>query len=121
MRLDLRQLRYFLAVGDAGALSHAAQKLNLAQSAVSHHLAELEAKLGVQLVERHPRGIRLTAAGQRLHEHARAIVAAVAKAEEDVKAFAEEASGPVSVGLSHTGPASRPCPSCAPCASNCRR
>ena len=102
MRLDLRQLRYFLAVGDAGALSHAAQKLNLAQSAVSHHLAELEAKLGVQLVERHPRGIRLTAAGQRLHEHARAIVAAVAKAEEDVRAFAEEAGGPVSVGLSHT-------------------
>jgi LysR family nitrogen assimilation transcriptional regulator len=102
MKLDLRQLRYFLAIGESGALSHAAQKLNLAQSAVSHHLAELEAKLGVQLVERHPRGIRLTAAGERLQEHARAIVASVAKAEEDVRAFAEEAAGPVSVGLSHT-------------------
>jgi LysR family transcriptional regulator, nitrogen assimilation regulatory protein len=102
MRLDVRQLRYFLAVAEAGSLSRAAERLNLAQSAVSHHLADLEAKLGLQLLERHPRGIRLTPAGQRLHEHARSIVTAVAKAEEDVKAFAKEAMGPVSVGLPYT-------------------
>ena len=50
--LTLRQLRYFVAIGEHGALSHAAQTLNIVQSALSHHLAQLEAELGVQLIER---------------------------------------------------------------------
>ena len=102
LSFDLRQLRYFLAIGDAGTLSQAARRLNVAQSAVSHHLAELEAKLGLPLVERHARGVTLTAAGERLHRHARSIIAAVATAEGDVKAYSDQAAGPVSLGLSHT-------------------
>jgi LysR family nitrogen assimilation transcriptional regulator len=102
MPVDLRQLRYFLAIGDAGALSYAAQTLNVAQSALSHHLQELETNFGVPLVTRHPRGITLTPAGQRLYEHARSIVSAVARAESDVRAFATSALGPVSLGLTHT-------------------
>ena len=100
--LDLRQLRYFVAVAESGALSYAAQKLNIAQSAVSHHLAELEAKLNLSLVERHSRGVTLTPAGARLYERAKFIIGAVAKAEAEVRAFSEEARGPVSLGLSHT-------------------
>src|SRR5690349_12466859 len=53
--------------------------LNVAQSAVSPLLAALEAKLDVPLVERHARGVTLMAAGHRLHQHARAIIAALAK------------------------------------------
>ena len=102
LKLDLRELCYFLAIADAGALSQAARTLNIAQSAVSHHLAALEAKLGVPLVERHARGVTLTAAGHRLHQHARTIIAALARAEGEVKAFSEEPAGPVSLGLSHT-------------------
>jgi LysR family nitrogen assimilation transcriptional regulator len=102
MPVDLRQLRYFLAIGDSGALSYAAQSLNVAQSALSHHLQELETNFGVPLVTRHPRGVTLTPAGRRLYEHARTIMAAVARAESDVQAFAERATGPVSVGLPHT-------------------
>lgn len=102
MKLDLRQLRYFLAIAETGTLAYAARKLNVAQSAVSHHLAELESKLGVALVERHPRGVTLTAAGQKLHEHAQGIILAVARAEGDVRSMSQRTSGPISLGLSHT-------------------
>src|SRR5947209_1658625 len=72
--LGLRQIRYFIAIADAGVLSRAAETLNVAQSALSHHVAALETDLGVKLLERRPRGIALTAAGRRLYEHASALL-----------------------------------------------
>jgi LysR family transcriptional regulator, nitrogen assimilation regulatory protein len=103
--LGLRQLRYFVAIADAGVFARAAEALNIAQSALSHHVSEVEADLGVKLLERLPRGIALTPAGRRLYQHACAILSAAAKAEVDVKTFTEIATGPVSVGLSHTAEA----------------
>jgi LysR family nitrogen assimilation transcriptional regulator len=100
--LGLRQLRYFIAIADAGVLSRAAETLNIAQSALSHHVAALETDLGVKLLERRPRGIALTAAGRRLYEHASAVLSALGKAEEDVRTYNEAATGPVCIGLSHT-------------------
>lgn len=102
MALGLRQIRYFIAIADAGVLSRAAEALNIAQSALSHHVAALEADLGVKLLERRPRGVALTAAGRRLYEHASAVLAILGKAEQDVRTFNEAAAGPVSLGLSHT-------------------
>lgn len=102
MRLGLRQLRYFVAVAEAGVLSHAAQNLNVAQSALSHHISQLEDSLGVALLERRARGVSLTAPGQRLYEHAQAILASVKATEEDVRGFSELATGTIAVGLSHT-------------------
>ena len=102
MTLGTRKLRYFIAIADAGAVSRAAATLNVAQSALSHHIVELEAELGVKLLERQARGVALTGAGRRLYEHASAILAALDKAETDVKTFSEVASGPVSVGLCPT-------------------
>jgi len=102
MPLDLRQLRYFAAVADAGALTHAAQTLNVAQSALSHHLAAMEAELGTPLFERRARGVVLTAAGQRLYEHARSILSLMKNAEEDIRTFSENPAGIVSVGFAHT-------------------
>ena len=102
MALGLRQLRYFIAIADAGVLSRAAETLNVAQSALSHHVAALETDLGVKLLERRPRGIALTAAGRRLYEHASAVLSALGKAEEDVRTYNEAATGPVCIGLSHT-------------------
>ena len=83
-------------------LSRAAETLNLAPLALSHHVAALETDLGVKLLERRPRGIALTAAGRRLYEHARAVLSTLGKAEEDIRTFNEAATGPVSIGLSHT-------------------
>lgn len=102
MPLGVRQLRYFIAIADAGALSRAAETLNVAQSALSHHMTELEADLGVRLLERRARGIALTASGQRLYEHAAAIISSLDKAEADVRTYTEAATGPVNVGLTHT-------------------
>ncbi|WP_461324959.1 helix-turn-helix domain-containing protein [Bradyrhizobium diazoefficiens] len=56
MTLSLRQLPYFVAIADAGALARAAEILNVAQSALSHHVSEIEAVLGDQLLHRRPRG-----------------------------------------------------------------
>jgi LysR family transcriptional regulator, nitrogen assimilation regulatory protein len=102
MALGLRQLRYFIAIADAGVVSRAAETLNIAQSALSHHVAALETDLGVKLFERRPRGVVLTAAGRRLYEHASAVFSALGKAEEDVRTYNEAAAGPVCLGLSHT-------------------
>ena len=102
MTLGLRQLRYFIAIADAGVLSRAAETLNVAQSALSHHVAALETDLGVKLLERRPRGVALTAAGRRLYEHASAVLSALGKAEEDVRTYNEAATGPVCIGFSHT-------------------
>lgn len=105
MTLSLRQLRYFVAIADAGAFARAAEALNIAQSALSHHVSEIETALGVSLLDRRPRGIVLTPAGRRLYEHAGAILSAMTKAEIDVKTFTEVATGPVAIGLSHTAAA----------------
>lgn len=105
MGLSLRQMHYFVAIADAGAFARASEVLNIAQSALSLHVSEAEALLGIKLFERRPRGIVLTPAGERLYEHARAILALSARAELDLKTFNESASGPVSLGLAHTAEA----------------
>ena len=78
--MDLRQLRYFSTVYEHRKLSHAAQAANVAQSAISHHLLNLELELGVRLFDRLPRGMQPTASGTRLYEHAQAILRSVAAA-----------------------------------------
>ncbi|WP_376870776.1 LysR family transcriptional regulator [Albirhodobacter sp. R86504] len=67
---DSRFLREFLTVADEGSIRRAAERLNIAPSAVSRKLAEAEARLGVTLVERSAQGILLTDAGRLLREHA---------------------------------------------------
>ena len=81
--MDLRQLRYFVGIVQAGSLSRAADQLHVAQSAISHHLASLESELGRQLVTRGPKGILLTEAGGVLYRHAEAILRHVEFAKQD--------------------------------------
>ena len=57
--LDLRRLRYFRAIVGHGSLAAASRALNVAQPALSHHLAELERLLGVTLLHRHSRGVAI--------------------------------------------------------------
>lgn len=79
--LDIRRLKYFLAVARSGSMAAAARELNIAQPALSHHTAELERLTGVKLFDRLPRGVRLTPAGEVLAGHARQVLEAVAVAE----------------------------------------
>jgi LysR family transcriptional regulator, nitrogen assimilation regulatory protein len=97
--MDLRQLRYFVAIVQAGSLSRAADQLNVAQSAVSHHLASLESELDRQLVMRGPRGIDLTDAGKVLYRHAEAILRQVECAKQDAMSVPNLPSGRVSIGF----------------------
>ena len=87
--LDLRRLRYFLAIAEHGSLSAAARALNLAQPALSYHLAELERLTGQALFERGRDGVTLTEAGRLLRRHAREIAEKVDAAEKAMGSLAK--------------------------------
>ena len=72
--MDLRKLKQFLEIADAGSLSGAAKRLNVAQPALSQAVQSLERELGVMLFERHARGVSLTEFGTLLAERANAIL-----------------------------------------------
>ncbi len=69
--VELRHLRYFVAVADAGSFLKAAHALRVAQPALSRQVQDLERELGVTLLERHPHGVRLTLPGKRFIGDAR--------------------------------------------------
>ena len=71
--MDIKQLKYFVAIAEEGSLSAASVRLHVAQPSLSQHVIKIEEELGVQLLDRSPRGIVLTEAGQILLKHARDI------------------------------------------------
>jgi DNA-binding transcriptional LysR family regulator len=87
--LDLRRLRYFVAIDRCGSMVLASRQLGIAQPALSRHMRELEALVGFQLLERLPRGVRTTDAGQILLHHAKLVVAQVDEAEGAIRSFAK--------------------------------
>jgi DNA-binding transcriptional LysR family regulator len=80
--IDLRHLHYLVVVIEEGQITRAAQRLHLAQPALSQSIAKLEAQLGVQLLERRPRGIEPTPAGAAFYAKARLALAAVEEAHD---------------------------------------
>ncbi|WP_420225678.1 LysR family transcriptional regulator [Pigmentiphaga litoralis] len=97
--MDLRRLRYFVAIQETGSFSQAASRLHIVQSALSTQIQKLEASLGVQLFVRDAQGVRPTAAGARLLVHARDILDRVAAAERDVKVHGQAEGGVVRIGI----------------------
>lgn len=100
--MELRQLRYFIAIAEHGSLSQAAARVFIAQSALSHQLAQLEDELGAPLFERLPRGVALTAAGRAFQAHAQAILRQVEAARESVRAADDTPAGKVVFGIPHS-------------------
>lgn len=86
--LDVKRLRVLREVAMRGSFSAAAESLSYTQSAVSQQIAALEREAGTTLVERSPRGVRLTDAGEVLVRHAEAILARLADAEAELEAIA---------------------------------
>ncbi|MGY1663756.1 LysR family transcriptional regulator [Geodermatophilus sp. SYSU D00705] len=84
--MELRQLRYFLAVAEEGRFSRAAHRLHIAAPSLSQQIQALERELRVPLFERTPQRVELTVAGQALVERARVILAEVERARADVRA-----------------------------------
>ena len=102
MTLNLNGLRLFEAVARHGNVTRAAASVRVSQPAVSKAVRELERTLGVALLVRGARGVRLTEAGHALAEHAHALFGVARAAEEEVRAFAGLARGTLRVGGSTT-------------------
>jgi len=96
--LDLRQLRYFVAVAERGGFAAAASTLNIAQSALSRHVKELERELGGALLERGARGVTVTESGKVLLARGRWLFGTIDDIKAEVRTENREPSGTVRLG-----------------------
>ncbi|WP_397473995.1 LysR family transcriptional regulator [Pusillimonas sp.] len=97
--MELRQLRYFIAIADSGSFSAASQRLLIAQPSLSAQIKSLETELGVRLLERTARGTRPTPAGARFLQRARALMAESEDLARTTRSMAGEVFGTVRLGL----------------------
>jgi LysR family nitrogen assimilation transcriptional regulator len=100
--VNLRALKYFVAIADAGSLTAAAEAIAIAQPALSRQLRELESDLGVQLLHRTSRGVRLTQAGATLYESAYRILAEAQRVREQLTGQGHTEQASVVLGTSPT-------------------
>jgi DNA-binding transcriptional LysR family regulator len=98
--MELRHLRYFVAVAEELHFARAAERLHIEQSPLSRAIRELEGDLGVLLFERAPRGTRLTWAGQVFLEDVRRVFTALDQAKSNVQAAASGYRGTLRIALS---------------------
>lgn len=96
--MDLRQLRYFIGVAERGGFGAAASALNVAQSALSRHIKELEYELGGALLTRTARGVAVTESGKVLLERGRWLLGMVDDIKAEVRTENREPSGTVRLG-----------------------
>ncbi|OBA89619.1 LysR family transcriptional regulator [Mycolicibacterium mucogenicum] len=96
--MELRQFEYFVAVAEEANFTRAAERIHVAQPAVSAQIARLERELGEPLFDRARREVRLTAAGKAVLPHARAALAAAADARTAVAELSELVRGSVTIG-----------------------
>ena len=100
--MDLRSLRLYLAVLEHGSITKASESAHVAQPALGLHIRKLEEELGLHLLERHSRGVRVTEAGALLAKHAEVILRYADLAKEELTNYAKVPSGHVSIGLTPT-------------------
>ena len=100
--MELRQLRYFLGVCEAGSLLQASARLHIAQPALGQQIAALEDELGVRLFVRSTRGMALTPEGRVFLEHAKVVLTDADRARESVRHAATDPQGQVVLGLPTT-------------------
>ena len=97
--MDIRHLKYFVAISEERSLSAASQRLGVAQPSLSQHVIRLEEELGVPLMVRSPRGIVLTEEGNLLARHAREICRSLDRCVADLKETGGAPRGPVAFGM----------------------
>lgn len=97
--MEIRHLRHFAAVVECGNLSRAADKVFISQPALTRSIKNLEDLLGALLLERRPRGVVPTAAGEALYGYARLVLNECTRAREEVRAVQSGARGQISIGI----------------------
>ena len=97
--MELRHLRYFIAVGEEQHFGRAANRLHVVQPALSRQIRDLERELGFLLFDRLPRGVRLSAAGKLFLNDARRILQDVAEAKRRAERMALGQAGTLRVGI----------------------
>jgi LysR family transcriptional regulator, transcription activator of glutamate synthase operon len=100
--MELRQLRYLVALADEQHFTRAAARAHIAQPALSQQIRRLEQELGIALVERTTRRVTITEAGRTLVARARRILSEVDAANAEMQALAGVRTGRVTVGTMHT-------------------
>jgi DNA-binding transcriptional LysR family regulator len=96
--MELRHLRYFLAVGEASNFSKAAAQIRVAQPALSRQIRDLEDEIGVELLRRSPRGVRLTPEGRLFLEEVRQLLKRTDQSVEKVRALVRGEYSELNVG-----------------------
>jgi DNA-binding transcriptional LysR family regulator len=96
--MELRHLRYFIAVAEQENVSRAALKLHVSQPGISRQIHDLEEEIGVQLFERSPKALKLTEAGWKFLDEARAVLQRADDAVKSARAVASGADGELHVG-----------------------
>ncbi|HKQ82129.1 MAG TPA: LysR substrate-binding domain-containing protein [Steroidobacteraceae bacterium] len=104
MAIELRHLRYFIAVAEEGHITRAAERLGIQQPPLSLQIRALERELDVQLFRRVPRGVELTPAGTALLEHARAVLDQVDRAMAITRRTARGEQGRLVIGFTSSTP-----------------
>ena len=100
--MDIRVLKYFLAVAREQSFSVAAERLYLSQPTLSRQIEELEDELGTQLLIRSSKGVSLTEEGMILRARAEEITELLDKTEQEVRKSEEQVSGMVYIGAGET-------------------
>jgi LysR family nitrogen assimilation transcriptional regulator len=103
--MDVRQLRYFREIVEAGSFTRAADRVRVAQPALGLQIRKLEEELGVSLLHRHSRGVEPTEAGVVLLGHANAILKQIEQAQRDVADLSGAPRGSVVLGITPTASA----------------
>lgn len=99
LRFSLRQLEYFVAVGEAGSIALASERVNVSSPSISGAIAQLEAEFGLQLfIRRHAQGLTLTQAGRQMMERARRLLAEAEALNRLASDISGTVRGPLSVG-----------------------
>lgn len=103
--MELRHLRYFLAVASTGHITRAAERLGMQQPPLSQQIRALEEELGIALFQRHPKGVDLTDAGRELQGEAARLLADFDAVRARMQAFARGERGRIHVGFTSSAAA----------------